>query len=195
MAVAMRIISASAALLRLPISRTNSICVRRCAKFSSSIGWHSGAVANRGIVVGGGLRVKIGTESLSGEGSGGVEDNAALWLRQKLRLELEKDGVDFDRSTRIAEACADACSKFLATGRVFDPMMIMDVMEEEIERRGLRGDDFLPFELGRKAAKVVTQRWNELPVLERPETYRQEAYVNKKDVVDFDKWPKNVNFP
>lgn len=136
--------------------------------------------------------------SLNGDGALGVEDNgsdAALWLRERLPLELERDGVEVDQSRRIGEACADACARFLATGRSFDPTMIMDAMEEEIERRDLRGEEFLPFELGRRAAKVLTQRWNELPVAERPKAYRQELFVNKKDVVDFDKWPKNLNLP
>ena len=143
------------------------------------------------------VRVRV-TMSLNGGGSGEVEGNgsdAAMWLREELGPQLERDGVGVDQSRRIAEACADACASFLATGRAFDPLIIMDAMEEEIERRDLRGDDLLPFELGRKAAKLLTQRWNELPVTGRPKTYRQQPYVNKKDVVDFDKWPKNLNLP
>ncbi|XP_024368286.1 uncharacterized protein [Physcomitrium patens] len=154
-----------------------------------------------GVVSGGRIRVRdkfcVGM-ALSGEGVGGVENlgtDAAVWLRENLPLHLEKDGVDVDLSKRIAEACADACVRILATGRSFDPMMIMDAMEEEVERRDLRGDDILPFEIGRKAAKVLTQRWNELPLGERPKNYHHQLYINKKDVVDFDKWPKNLNLP
>ena len=146
----------------------------------------------------GGARVRV-SSSLNGRGIDGVEDggsdDAAMWLREKLPLQLERDGVEIDASRRIADACADACARFLATGRAFDPMMLMDAMEEEIERRDLRGDEFLPFELGKRAAKVLTERWNALPVAERPKAYRQQAYVNKKDVVDFEKWPKNLNLP
>lgn len=195
MAMAMRVVSTSAVLLSLssPISCRHSFCVdqfRSRTKFSPLKGWPSGVIEELGRA-----RIRVRVKSLSGEESSGVEDDATLWLREKLPLELEKDGVDSEKMKKIAEACADACANFLATERAFDPVMIMDVMEEEIERRDLRGDDFLPFELGRKAAKVLTQRWNELPVTERPKSYRQQAYVNKKDVVDFNKWPKNINFP
>lgn len=192
----------------------DSFCVQKFGSgtnFSTLKGWNCRDVPELQIcrlklwsVCRGKVRVRIRdssfvTRSSSGEGSSaGVDESgtdAVLWLRENLPMQLEEDGIDVERSQRIAEACADACAAFLATGRAFDPMMIMDAMEEEIERRDLRGDEFLPFELGRKAAKVLTQKWNELPVLERPKTYRQQAYFNKKDVVDFDKWPKNMNLP
>jgi hypothetical protein len=144
----------------------------------------------------GSARVRVRTmRSVNCGGGGSGAEDAGMWLREKLPSQLESDGVEVDASRRIAEACADACASFLATGRAFDPMIIMDAMEEEIERRGLRGDEFLPFELGRKAAKVLTERWNALPVAERPKTYCQQPYVNKKDVVDFGKWPENLNLP
>lgn len=194
----MLVVSTSTVVLSLPstISLRDSFRVEQFGIALKS--WPCLDVQKLGIVGPGRIRVRDGSlkSSLSGEGSSGVQDDdAALWLRENLPPQLEKDGVDVEKSERIAEACADACANFLATGRAFDPMMVMDAMEEEIERRNLRGDDFLPFELGRKAAKVLTQRWNELPVAERPKTYRQHPYTNKKDVVDFDKWPKNINFP
>jgi len=112
------------------------------------------------------------------------------WLRQELAMELQKGGlVGEETSRRISEACADGCEKFMSSGHgTFDPMVIMDAIEEEVERRDLRGD-FLPFEIGRKATKLLTQRWGVLPASSRPRLYR-DAFDNKLDVVDFERFPK-----
>ncbi len=142
----------------------------------------------------GDLKEGVEKEEEDGSSSDGKRTKKELkeweWLRQELAMELQKGGlVGEETSRRISEACADGCEKFMSSGHgTFDPMVIMDAIEEEVERRDLRGD-FLPFEIGRKATKLLTQRWGMLPASSRPRLYR-DAFDNKLDVVDFARFPK-----
>lgn len=108
------------------------------------------------------------------------------WLTEELRSELVNGGLDNEESLKIGEACAKACQRFFGPGYgPCDPMVIMDAMEEEIERRDLRGD-FLPFELARKALLVLQRRWQGP---RRPSQFLQPK-ENRLDVVNFEKLPK-----
>lgn len=107
-----------------------------------------------------------------------------------LRQCLFADSTDFVRgdygSVSVTAVAAQACQRFFGPGYgPCDPMVIMDAMEEEIERRDLRGD-FLPFELARKALLVLQRRWQGP---RRPSQFLQPK-ENRLDVVNFEKLPK-----
>lgn len=63
--------------------------------------------------------------------------------------------------------------------------MLMDVLEEAVERRGLRGD-FLPMELGQKGARLLNQRWSGPS---GPPQYERVARENKLDIFDLSSLP------
>lgn len=110
----------------------------------------------------------------------------AEWLREAMQRTLRSEGLDDESSAKVGEACAHACRKLLgAGGGGFDPLILMDELEEEIERRGLRGD-FLPMELGQKGARLLNQRWNG-PL--GPSRYERVARENKLDVFNLASLP------
>eukprot|EP00271_Cylindrocystis_brebissonii_P000447 TRINITY_DN1052_c0_g1_i2.p1 TRINITY_DN1052_c0_g1~~TRINITY_DN1052_c0_g1_i2.p1 ORF type:complete len:239 (-),score=31.27 TRINITY_DN1052_c0_g1_i2:136-852(-) len=82
------------------------------------------------------------------------------WLASTLKGLLESEGHLADESEAASRACGEALEEFLRmqASRSFDPLVLMDVLEEGIERRNARGD-FLPFELGGKAGKLLLAKW------------------------------------
>eukprot|EP00271_Cylindrocystis_brebissonii_P000448 TRINITY_DN1052_c0_g1_i3.p1 TRINITY_DN1052_c0_g1~~TRINITY_DN1052_c0_g1_i3.p1 ORF type:complete len:128 (-),score=22.65 TRINITY_DN1052_c0_g1_i3:302-685(-) len=78
------------------------------------------------------------------------------WLASTLKGLLESEGHLADESEAASRACGEALEEFLRmqVSRSFEPLVQMDVLEEGNERRNARGD-FLPFELGGKAGKLL----------------------------------------
>eukprot|EP00897_Mesotaenium_endlicherianum_P007596 jgi/Mesen1/6865/ME000351S05980 len=128
-----------------------------------------------------------GGESQSVSTKAGSSD--ASWLRTSMEeLLTTQSGCERDLARQISTACGDACETLLGGGSGgFDPLMLMDAMEEEIERRDLRGE-FLPMELGQMAARLLGQRWASPD--KKPARYEQNLRENTLDIVSLENLPK-----
>lgn len=114
-------------------------------------------------------------------------EQEADWLRKSFAEKLKLDGHGIDVCENLSRASGEALSSFLQSGYPeFDPLVLMDALEEGIERRGERGD-FLPFEASQKATKLLCERWKKN---KQPIGYVKDLKENTLDLVDLNSMPK-----